>query len=142
MFSITVNLSKKVRAARMGPDFTEDDIEKVLLMIFTRRIALQVVAQLYDPMGHVTPYTIKFKIGMKNVVNLGLTWDEALPESYQQIWRDWLVEMIRSKPVFFPRSIAVEEAESRPEIIGFFDGSDLAFCAVVYLRWVLPDGAT
>ena len=42
----------------------------------------------------------------------------------------------------FPRSVRHQDAESRPEVIGFFDGSDSAFCGVVYLRWLLKDGHT
>ena len=49
------------------------------------------------------------------------------------------MEMVLSPSIQFPRSLRSPQVIGRPEIIGFFDGSDQAFCGVVYIRWHLED---
>ena len=41
----------------------------------------------------------------------------------------------------FRRSTRPKQAVGIPEVIGYFDGSDDAFAAVIYLRWALQDGS-
>ena len=49
--------------------------------------------------------------------------------------------LIEVANVSFPRATRPKSAIKGPEIIGYFDGSDNAYAAVVYLRWVLSDGS-
>ena len=39
--------------------------------------------------------------------------------------------------ISFDRSVRPKNAVGRPELIGYWDGSDLAYAAVIYVRWQL-----
>ena len=132
---VKVNLSKKVGAGRKLPDLEYKDIPSIADVVFTRRLALQVASQIWDPLGLLVPYTMKLKILMKELVDHEKKWDEPLPEPFQRKWRNLVCLMVQTEPIHFPRSINLEAAVGRPEIIAFFDGSDQAFGAVVYIRW-------
>ena len=140
--AIKVNLSKKLGAGRKLPDLTQEDVEKVQSVVFTRRLALQVASQIWDPLGLLVPYTIKLKICMKELVDHEKAWDEPLVEALQTKWRKLVTDMINTKPITFPRSLTVETAVGRPELVAFFDGSDQAFGAVLYLRYRTADPNT
>ena len=136
---IKVNLSKKVGAGRKHPDLEVKDIPSIAKVVFTRRLALQVASQIWDPLGLLTPYTIRLKILMKELVDHEKLWDEPLADVFQAKWRSLVVDMIKTEPIYFPRSLTVESAVGRPEIIAFFDGSDQAFGAVLYIRFRTAD---
>ena len=136
---IKVNLSKKLGAGRKLPDLEEKDLPAVQTVIFTRRLALQVASQIWDPLGLLVPYTLRLKILMKELVDHEKAWDEPLSQPFQDKWRKLVTEMIQTKPITFPRSLTVETALGRPELVAFFDGSDQAFGAVLYLRFRTKD---
>ena len=76
-FPLKVNLFKKVGAAKMGPDMTADDLERLGQIVFT--------------------------------------------------------EVVFSERIIFPRSVKPKICIGRPELVGYWDNSDLAFAAVIYI---------
>ena len=64
-----------------------------------------------------------------------VNWDTPLPEKHQKEWLLAVKELILSDMVSFPRSLRVDGVVDRCEVVGYFDGSDLAFAGVVYTRW-------
>ena len=139
-FKLTVNVTKKVGAGRAGPNLTLETFEAQPIQ-FTRRLCLQVASQVWDPLGLLTPFSIRLKILMKELVEHEKAWDEVLPEVFQEKWTKMVREMLGFPALTFPRSVTSSEAVGRPELIAFFDGSDHAFGAVIYVRWVssIPD---
>ena len=136
-FKLNINISKKVGTGRAEADLTEEDLHKVQQCLFTRRLCLGIASQIWDPTGILTCYTVRLKILVKELVDHEFKWDEVLPEEYQIKWRRLVEEMVTNKPISFPRSLTVERAVGRPELIAFFDGSDMAYGAVVYIRFDL-----
>ena len=116
----------------------EADLPSIITIIFTRRVTLQIVAQLFDPLGLLAAYLIKFKLALREIVLLDLAWDTALPDDLQIKWREYLAELITAPVLEFPRAIRNDTTEDRAELIGYFDGSDVAFCGVVYARYFVP----
>jgi len=53
---------------------------------FSKRSCLKFLAQLWDPIGLVSPVTIKFRIDLQALWSSGFSWDEILPASIQQTW--------------------------------------------------------
>ena len=53
---------------------------------FSKRSCLALLAQLWDPIGLVTPVTIKFRIHLQELWSSGYNWDEILPVNVQQKW--------------------------------------------------------
>ena len=129
-----INITKKVGAGRAGPDLTPADLPG-LQITFTRRLALGIISQLWDPLGHLTCFTIRYKILMKELVDHETEWDKPLPEIFQQKWRKALEELVNCPAIKFPRSLMTDFVIGRPELLAFFDGSDQAFGCVIYIRW-------
>ena len=59
----------------------------------TKRGILQKLASCYDPVGLAAPILLVGKSIYGNCCELGVPWDQPLPESYQKKW-------IIGKPVF------------------------------------------
>ena len=136
-YDFPVNMSKRQGAAKLGPDWTPADLDTISKFVFTRRSALVLTAQVYDPLGMVTAFTIQLKLAMKQLIIMeGMAWDTPLPDQLQAQWRALAKDMVLAKPVKFPRSIKPLNAKNRLELVGFWDGSSVAFSGVVYVRWL------
>ena len=68
-------------------------------------------------------------------------WDDDIPHKEKLKWMDILTALYGVSDVSFKRCIAPVSCASHSELIGFFDGSDNAYAAVVYIRWTLLDGS-
>ena len=108
----------------------------------TKRSILSSICSIYDPLGLLTPVTIRAKILLRKIwaTKPSIGWDEALP---QDICREWisihddlqLVDKIR-----FKRSLTPKAAKNAPSLIIFSDGSIQAYGAVAYCRWEVAGG--
>ncbi|KAK3706998.1 hypothetical protein QZH41_014076 [Actinostola sp. cb2023] len=107
----------------------------------TKRNCLAILAQLWDPLGLVSPVTVKFRIDLQELWSSGFVWDEILPESVQQKWMESLQSMNDLLSFNFDRQLKPSNSLGAPEIHGFSDGGELAYGAVVFLRWKLVDGS-
>ena len=67
---IKVNLSKKKRKIAKHPDLTIADIDKLKSIKLTKRNLLGVPAGIFDPLGIAAPYTVKLKIGLKQLFDM------------------------------------------------------------------------
>ena len=94
---------------------------------FTKRNCLALVAQLWDPIGLVSPVTIKFRIHLQELWSSGFGWDDVLPESVQKKWRENLQIMNYLLTLEFDRKLKPSNAIGRPELHGFSDGGELGF---------------
>jgi hypothetical protein len=56
------------------------------LEAFTKRSYL--LAQLWDPIGLISPVTIKFRIDLQDIWSSGYEWDDVLPEEAQKKWAE------------------------------------------------------
>ena len=50
--------------------------------LVTKRNLLSICAKLFDPIGWLTPATIRFKIWIQKAWALGIVWDDPLPENF------------------------------------------------------------
>merc|ERR1711923_6055 len=107
---------------------------------YTQRLALAVVSQSFDPLGLICPLFIRMKISMRTIVSLGLGWDVHLPPPLQTVWRNFTKDLLDFPEVSFPRSVVPEDAVGRPELVGFFDASDQAYAACIFVRWRTRSG--
>ena len=61
-----------------------------------------------------------------------------------KLWDIWNGEIAKCDDVVIPRSILpiekIDEKELTCEIVGFSDGSSVAYSCVLYLRWMNKDG--
>ena len=65
VFEVVLNFSQKRRGVRTGPNLMLTDLPQALPDILTKRIVLQQVMKIYDPLGLVSPFTLIGKIYLR-----------------------------------------------------------------------------
>lgn len=98
-----------------------------------KRTILSQTAQLFDPLGWLTPVIIQAKISIQSAWLLGLDWNNPLPEREAARWRKFQEEVPQLSKIKIPRAIARESLTST-EVHGFADASERAYAAMVYLK--------
>ncbi|KRX59244.1 Protein UBASH3A -like protein [Trichinella sp. T9] len=108
----------------------------------TKRDLLRTAASVFDPLGGLTPFTVRAKQMFQSLWQTGMAWDDNLPAEVELQWRVWKLELNELHCIAMPRAyfpFSPTEA-SRLELHGFGDASEAAYAAVVYLRAVkTPD---
>ncbi|XP_026482644.1 uncharacterized protein LOC113390406 [Ctenocephalides felis] len=100
---------------------------------WTKRHILSTIARIWDPLGFITPITIKFKMIMKELWLLKLDWDEPLPSSLVATW----LSIYNQLPELINLSIPRFEGTKnyiRCSLYGFADSSEMAYGAVIYIK--------
>ncbi|XP_046599170.1 uncharacterized protein LOC124295055 [Neodiprion lecontei] len=90
---------------------------------FTKRKVLSQTAQLFDPLGWLSPITIRAKIFMQELWALGFDWDEPLSASLSSRWIGFLQDLQGISAITIPRWIGSSSASLGIEIHGFADAS-------------------
>ena len=106
-----------------------------------KRDCLACVAQLWDPIGLVTPATIELRIDLQELWSAGYSWHEILPEQIQTKWRKNVQTLNQLLTHEFNRKLKPDTAVGLPEIHGFCDGGEKAYGSAIFLRWELADGS-
>ena len=75
-----INFSKKNRGKK-----AKEMIGKIPEKI-TRRDCVSKVAEVYDPLGKVTPIVAGFKIDLSQLTMRQLDWDDKIPDDLRPIW--------------------------------------------------------
>ena len=94
----------------------------------TKRRVLSLVSSIYDPLGWVSPLTVRGKIFMQTLWKEKMGWDQTLNPDQIKVIRDILVDLRRVDEFFFPRHILHEHTELHV----FTDASSRAYGAAVY----------
>ena len=146
IMSMSVNLHPRKQKLRTGPDLTEETVHELDTAKLTRRIVLSQVHGIYDPLGLLSPLTIKFKILIQKINDLGMGWDEEITDSLRDEVVAVLRNMVLAGPVVFNRSFLGAGWESGWDILAFWDGGKPASATCLYARTPLiapgPEGQT
>ncbi|XP_046599168.1 uncharacterized protein LOC124295053 [Neodiprion lecontei] len=100
----------------------------------TKRKVLSQTAQLFDPLGWLSPITIRAKIFVQKLWALGFDWDELLSASLSSRWIGFLQDLQGISAFTIPRWVGLSSASLGIEIHGFADASQSALGAVIYAR--------
>ena len=100
-----VNLSAKKQKVRLGEEVTLDTMGVIDNVPLTRRIMVSQIYSLYDPLGLLSPITIRYKLLLQQIVLSGIQWDEPLPPDMQKTAKSVLREIVETQDVSFHRSI-------------------------------------
>jgi hypothetical protein len=147
---VKLNTGGKVGGARVQDDIDlEGDLSQALPGIITKRILWRVAQGLYDPLGLLCAFTIRFKIVMRSLSDEEeggrVGWDDQVPALVEADFREVLGYLKDLKKVNFPRSMWPEPdrgpVKGRPLLLVFGDGSMEASCGLAYLRWEMEDGS-
>ena len=96
----------------------------------TKRNLLRLVSTLFDPLGLITPLTIKCRALMQEAHKLKKGWDEPLPEEFGKNWGSLLKEIEDPTDIPFPRAVTYL---TEVDLHVFCDASGKAYGAVAYV---------
>ena len=121
---------------KVKPRLTQSQVP----MILSERKILSQVAQIYNPIGFASAFLIKAKIGLQELWQKGIDWDEELPAKIKEKWTGLFEEMMKLNAVSLERCLKPHNAVGLPVLCVFSDASQDAFGTCVYVRWQLDDG--
>ena len=88
------------------------------------------ISTIFDPLGLLTPVTLKLKLIMQSCWVRGVDWDEELPSDVQSEFMKWR----KTLPVITKLKIPRHTLKKRFELHLFCDASELAYAACIYVR--------
>ena len=97
----------------------------------TKRIFLKKIAALFDPLGFLSPFTIRAKILMQELWIYGLDWDEKLPKELSTKIMLWFAELVLLPTIKVPRCLQFKKQVTVVYLHVFADASEEAYGAVV-----------
>ena len=109
----------------------------------TKRGILRTVSSIFDPLGFLTPFTVRAKILLQCLWRKKYDWDDPINDNDKELWLKWCSEVTLLSNIEIPRCYlhpnkAIMEAI---ELHIFADASELAFGAVGYMRTIYRDGS-
>ncbi|GFW19975.1 integrase catalytic domain-containing protein [Trichonephila clavipes] len=78
----------------------------------TKRIVLQSAGKIYDPVGFLSPYTIRLKCLLQELWLRKLSWDDELPPDIHAVWSQWWLELPFLSELKIPRKILDSSGDS------------------------------
>ena len=140
-FQVVLNFSHKKRGQKTGPNVKKSEVSSSIPVLLTKRLVLSQVMSIYDPLGLVSPFTLLGKIYLRETWQLGLGWDDALPQHLYEKWKNFFEVLFQLEDIQYPRCIKPVNAVGNPWLILLSDGSDAAYGCVAYCRWICTDGS-
>ena len=140
-FRASLNFSKKKHGERTEPNLDRKSLPESLPRVLTKRLVLQQVMGIYDPIGLVSPFTFLAKIYLRETWQSGLDWDDVLPPQLYRKWVEFFKKLFLLEELIFPRCMRPTNAVGVPWLIILSDGSDQAYGCSAYVRWNCSDGS-
>ncbi|XP_047994669.1 uncharacterized protein LOC125232886 [Leguminivora glycinivorella] len=142
----TVNLSEKELSKTLGInwhsalDTLTFKINITVPSVVTKRTILSAIAQVFDPLGLVTPCIVEAKILMQKLWVDKINWDQPLSGRLLTAWNNFAKTLPSLNGVNIPRWILGDSA-TLIEFHVFTDASEKAYGACLYVRSVAGDGS-
>ena len=108
----------------------------------TKREVASQLAKIFDPLGLLSPFTIRAKILFQQIWMASeiKNWDDPLTDDVRDKWDEWTLEIGALNEYRVPRCVFPYENETAVELHCFADASPYAYCAAVYVRVLYKDG--
>ena len=109
---------------------------------FTMRDCVSKVAEIFDPVGKITPIIAGFKLDISALHQIGLKWDDEIPDNLRGLWISNFEMMAQIRDLHYRRAIVPQDAKNLDiETLEMGDSSSKAICAAVYARFEKKDGS-
>lgn len=100
----------------------------------TKRDILKQSSRIFDPLGILSPITVKAKILMQTLWKQNFGWDEHLPKRIETEWKELANEIEEATSTKVPRHLLSKQYSSNSKTLHVFtDASLQAYGAVVYI---------
>ncbi|KRZ47836.1 hypothetical protein T02_819, partial [Trichinella nativa] len=114
---------------------TQRELRETLGARSTMRQMLNLAAQVYDPLGYISPFIGQMKLLFQRLWTLGLGWDTLLPPDIEKQWRSWQEQLktlsqIKINRAWIPYPV---QQVRRVELHIFDDASQVAYAACAYI---------
>ena len=109
-------------------------------MTLTKRNVLRFGERFYDPLGFLSPFTVRVKMLFQELCGEKTHWDSSLTEVHKAKFFKILSETENLNQTRVMRALASSKVNAvRQEIYGFSDASEKVFSAVAYLKTIYDD---
>ena len=105
----------------------------------TKREVLRCAAQIFDPLGVLSPYVVIIKCLLQDIWRLKIGWDDELPKECKTVWKRWINEWQVLSNIWFERYLHLDENHTI-ELHGFADASKTAYAVAVYAKVIDANG--
>ncbi|GFV75014.1 integrase catalytic domain-containing protein [Trichonephila clavipes] len=113
---------------------TKSLLEFVSLDKNTKRFILHAVGKIFDPLGLISPFTVRMKCFLQDLWKEEIQWDDPLPTHIEKEWRKWCEEQPHLRNLKIPRLVLDSTLlEDDVELHSFCDASKKAYGAAIYL---------
>ena len=110
------------------------------LLPVTKRTLLQLTAKIFDPLGLLSPFTIKMKVLFQTLCTEKIEWDEELQGNMRSKWNSLLSELESLNNISIPRCyFNPTQKPASIQLHGFSDASEQAYAALVTPQNVITD---
>ena len=128
-------------------DYFFFDLSEITKHMYTlppmKRSLLRISAKTFDPLGLLSPFSIRIKMMFQKLCLRKKKWDENLEGEHLHTWNHLGKEFNELNRIKVPRCYVLPQLLVLcHELHGFSDASEKAYAAVVYLRTVYDDGKT
>ncbi|XP_003740709.2 uncharacterized protein LOC100905907 [Galendromus occidentalis] len=115
------------------------DVTKIIAFFqsepLTKRHLLRGLAQIYDPLGHICPIAINFKILMQIIWTRKIDWDTELPNDLKERYQESVSNLSFVPFIQVDRNLLrLPRKQATRELHVFADASLRAFGTVAYIR--------
>ncbi len=107
----------------------------------TKRGMLSLMSSIFDPLGFLTPFTLRAKMLFQDVCRNGCLWDESIPEDISNSWKSWINDLPKISDLQVPRCIKPPTFQPvKFQVHNFSDASERAYGMISYLRMTDTEG--
>jgi hypothetical protein len=111
-----------------------------------KRSVSSLIARCHDPLGWISPVLIRAKILLQELWKCKLDWDIPIKSTLLSKWKKFIQDLPLLENFTIQRCYSPPPSSQgltpRFQVIGFSDGSNVAYSAVIYLRAIHDDTVT
>ncbi|GFW06542.1 integrase catalytic domain-containing protein [Trichonephila clavipes] len=108
--SLGANLTKVLGLSwNTNEDYLTTDTKSLLEFVSLdknmKRFILQAVGKIFDPLGLISPFTVRMKCLLQDLWKEEIQWDDPLPTNVEKEWKKWCEELPHLRNLKIPRLV-------------------------------------
>lgn len=112
--------------------------------LYTKRELAFLAARIFDPIGLISPFTVRSKLLLQKLWAQGIGWDDEIPVETSNKWIRWVQERSEFQQLQIQRCCIdwPLRQHAKVKLQAFGDASGVAYATAIYLRVVPQEGKT